>query len=274
MNQHTTVSSITSLDHIFHDLNLVRSINPIIHNVTNFVVMQTTANVLLAVGASPIMAHAIDEIAEVIALANALVINIGTLDGTWAQAIQHAQLAALKRNIPVVFDPVGAGATRYRTEMAKKILNTGVTVLRGNASEIMALADSTIKIRGLCADHNGVNAIDAAKLLAQQYHCIVVATGKTDLVTDGKKTILLTHGTPLFTRVTGMGCSSTALIAAFAAANQNNLLAAIHAMLVFTLAGELAEKSAHGPASFYDGLLDNLFSMQPSELNTPLKIYE
>jgi hydroxyethylthiazole kinase len=262
-----------SSDKIFHDLNLLKQVNPLVHNITNLVVMQTTANMLLAIGASPLMAHAPEELAEIVAIAQALVINMGTLDQSWTESVKIAQALAIKKNIPIIFDPVGAGASRYRTETAKSILSTGVQILRGNASEIMALVDTEKKAgntKGVDATHDSIDALSAAKILSQQYHCIVVVSGKTDIVVDAAsdRQIFINHGAFLFTKVTGMGCSATALIAAFAAVNPDYFLAAAHAMIVFGRAGEIAEKKSQGCGSFSIALLDALYAFQSSDLVT------
>ncbi len=266
------MQSIVSSKTLFNDITLIRQTNPIVHNVTNLVVMQTTANVLLALGASPIMAHAANELLEISKLASALVINIGTLDDSWINAITTAQKNSLQKKIPVVFDPVGAGATSYRTDTAKKILNSGVDILRGNASEIMALVDTKIVTKGVDSQHQSETAIGAARALAEKYHCTVVISGATDIVVDPYREIYITHGTPLFTKVTGMGCSATALIGAFAAVNADYFLAATHAMSAFTIAGEIAAKKANGPGSFHIALLDALFLLkEPDFANLNIK---
>lgn len=269
MNQIAMIET-THIDACFNDLNAIRKTNPLVHNVTNWVVMQTTANILLAAGASPIMAHAEQELDEIAAIANATVINIGTLDVAWIHAMKLAQHAALKRNIPVILDPVGAGATRLRTETAKNILDLGVNILRGNASEILSLAHHDSQTKGVDSLHATTDALSAAKEIANKYNCIVVVSGKTDVIIDATREIFLNHGTPLFTKVTGMGCSATALIGAFAAVNQDYFLAATHAMAVFTMAGEIAAKKSQGPATFYNALIDTLYHLERKDLNSLL----
>lgn len=244
------------------DLSLIRSRNPIIHNVTNFVVMQTTANVLLAIGASPIMAHAKEELIDIVNIANALVINIGTLDENWVQAFDLAQTQARKRKIPIVFDPVGAGASHYRTIVAKRIINNGVDIIRGNPSEIMALVNEEHKAKGVDATHESNAAIDSAKILANEYHCTVVISGESDVIVDSTRITYNKHGTPLFTKVTGTGCAATAMIAAFAAVNSDYFNAASHAMMIYTKAGESAATLAQGPGSFSHKLIDILFHFE------------
>ena len=254
------------LDTLFRDLNQIRQSNPVVHNITNWVVMPITANMLLALGASPIMAHAEEETAEIAQLSQALVLNIGTLDQSWIDAMAVAQKAALTTGIPIIFDPVGAGASRYRTETAKKILAQGVTLIRGNASEIMALENTQIKTKGVDSTQTSHEALSAAQFIAKKYQCTVVVSGKTDLIVNQDQYITLDYGTPLLTKVVGMGCTLTAIIAAFLSVNSNPLCAAMHAVALFGLLGELSEQQATGPGSFYTRLLDNLYTLKQTDL--------
>lgn len=233
--------------------------------------MPTTANMLLALGAAPIMAHAQEELEDIIQLAQALVINIGTLDQTWLAVIEKAQLAALKRGIPIVFDPVGAGASTYRTAAALSIIKRGVTVIRGNASEIMALLDTSITTKGVDTTQASSNAVTSAQTIAQQYQCIVVVSGKIDFIVNEAMSVALDYGTPLLTKVVGMGCSLTAMIASFLAVNPHRFNAAIHAMAWMGLVSEIAEKKSHGPGSFYTQLLDGLYTVQKDQIRSLLK---
>lgn len=233
--------------------------------------MPTTANILLALGASPLMAHAQEELADIIQLAQALVINIGTLDKTWLASIEIAQQAALKRNIPIVFDPVGAGASSYRTTAALNIIKRGVNVIRGNASEIMALLDTSITTKGVESTQTSSNAVTSAQSLAQQYQCIVVVSGKIDFIVSESTFVALDYGTPLLTKVVGMGCSLTAMIASFLAVNPDRFNACVHAMAWMGLVSEVAEKKSHGPGSFYNQLLDSFYAVQKKDLQLLLK---
>lgn len=262
-----TSQSITSTKQLYSDLQTLRQDNPVVHNVTNLVVMQTTANVLLAIGASPIMAHAITELTDIAAISRSLVLNIGTLDGHWVDAMLAAQKAAKLQKIPVILDPVGAGATAYRTDIAKQILTNGVDIVRGNASEIMALMETNIKSKGVDSLHQSTDAITAAKTISEKHHCVVVISGKTDIVVSSSHLAYIHHGSSLFTKVTGMGCAATAVIGAFAAINANYFLAATHAMTIFSIAGEIAEKQCQGPGSFYVNLLDALFNLKVEQFN-------
>lgn len=261
-----TINSRFTLDKLLLDLSLIRQSNPLIHNITNLVVMPITANILLSLGASPLMAHAEEELPEIIQLAQALVINIGTLDKNWVAMIQIAQQAALKRGIPIVFDPVGAGASRYRTETALNILNQGVDVIRGNASEIMALQDTHIITKGVDSQQLSSDALLSARNLAKKYQCIVAISGKIDFIVSATQQLDLDYGTVLLTKVVGMGCSLTAIIASFLAVNADNYAAVVNAMALMGLVGEIAEKKATGPGSFYTQLLDTLYYIQKKDL--------
>jgi hydroxyethylthiazole kinase len=261
-----TQRNTTTLDRAFADLDLIRQHHPLIHNLTNIVVMQTTANCLLALGASPIMAHAKEELADIVALANALVINMGTLDETWVQAAQYGQQQALRRGIPIIFDPVGAGASSYRTKAAKRILDNGIDVLRANASEILALVKDNIKTKGVDSTYQSEEAMEAAAILSNQYQCTIIISGKIDVIIQGHQQARIPYGTPLFTHVTGMGCSATAVIAAFSAINHDYFHAAKHAMTLFTLAGQLAATRCQGPGSFYTTFVDALYALKKDDI--------
>lgn len=259
------------LESLYRDVGLIRQTHPLIHNITNLVVMPTTANFLLALGAAPIMAHAQEELVEIIQLAHALVINIGTLDETWLAAIKQAQHAALKRNIPIVFDPVGAGASRYRTQASLSIIQSGVDVIRGNASEIMALLDDSITTKGVDSTQISSHALLSAQTLAEQHRCIVAVSGQIDFIVSATQTTALNYGTPLLTKVVGMGCALTAMIASFLAINPQRFEACVHAMAWMGLVSEYAEKKSAGPGSFYSQLLDSLYSVQKNDLQAFLK---
>ena len=267
----TSSACAFTLESLFRDVEQIRQIQPLIHNITNWVVMPTTANMLLSLGAAPIMAHAKEELDDIIQIAQALVINIGTLDNDWLSCIEYAQLAALKRGIPILLDPVGAGASAYRTTSALTILERGVDIIRGNASEIMALRDSSIKTKGVDTLHASENALSAAFALAQQYQCIVVISGKIDFIVSASSSVALDYGTPLLTKVVGMGCSLTAMIASFVTVNPDQFSACIHAMAWMGLVSEVAEKKSNGPGSFYNYLLDSLYAVQKKDIQSLLK---
>ncbi len=252
---------------IHSQLKTLRKTNPLIVNLTNFVSVQTVANVLLALGASPIMSQGIMELEELISLANALYINIGTLNEEFLQQAKKAQFAANKRQIPVVLDPVGAGATSYRTEAAQKILEQGVNIVRGNASEIIALSGEVIKTKGVDSTVAAEQAISSAKKLVEKYGITVVVSGEVDKIIDKKNHYSLFTGDVLMTKVTGLGCAASSVVAAFAAINPNFCESALAAMAVFGAAGKKAAESHPFPGSFYSALLDNLYQMDLKNLN-------
>lgn len=254
-------------------LEEIRRKHPLIHNITNYVVMNFTANVLLALGASPVMAHAVEEVEEMVALANALVINIGTLSQHWIDSMAKAARAARDRSIPIVLDPVGAGATRLRTETARRLLDEApVAVLRGNASEILAVAGQKGTTKGVDSVDGAENALQAARDLAKTYGIIVAVTGAEDFVTDSMREARIGNGHALMGRVTGTGCAASAITGAFCGAERDAFAAAIGALVTFGIAGELAARSNPGPGSFKVGLLDALDAIDSAAIRERARV--
>jgi hydroxyethylthiazole kinase len=234
----------------------IRERTPLIHNITNFVVMNDTANVLLALGASPVMAHAIEEVREMVAYAGALVLNIGTLEERWIEAMIAAGEEANARAIPVVLDPVGAGATTFRTATTERIRSrVKVAVVRGNAAELATIAGMEAKIRGVDSVASGDPAL-AAGLAAARFGGAAVVSGAVDYVSDGSRVAEIHNGHPLMGRITGSGCMATATVGAFLAVEPDPLLAAAEAMIAFGIAGELAAEHSAGPGTFRAELMD------------------
>ncbi len=255
-----------------HIIN-VRKQSPLVQNITNYVVMNNTANALLAIGASPIMAHAHSEIKQMIAISESLVVNIGTLDEYWETLMVSAINEANNLHKPWVLDPVGAGATLYRDEVLEKMVSLRPTVIRGNASEIVALAKcNKTHTKGVDSTLQSEAAIIAAKSLNQQYGSVVCISGETDIVCSDKKLLLLSNGDAMMTRVTGLGCSATAVIGAFIAVIDNRLEAVAAAMALFGIAGEIAAKNVMGPGSLQVQLLDKLYNITETEFYESLKI--
>lgn len=251
-------------------VSAMRAATPLVHNITNLVVMHTTANALLAVGASPIMAHAEEELPEMLRFAAALVLNIGTLDTRWIAAMRLAGDLARQYDLPAVLDPVGAGASALRTETACTLLETArPAVLRGNASEIMAVAGTHAASRGVDSLCGSNAALEAARTLALRYGCVVSVSGEQDLITDGRMLLRIGGGSPLMTRVTGMGCTSTAITAACLAgartAKQSDLIGAAAGMAIMAEAGSRAAANCAGPGSFLIHFLDSLAALTPDE---------
>lgn len=257
------------------NLAAVRASSPLVHNITNFVVMNFTANVLLAAGASPVMAHAAGEVEEMAGLAQALVLNIGTLDDSWIKAMLLAGRRATALRTPIVLDPVGAGATALRTAAAKRLLaETRISVVRGNASEILALGNDSGGGKGVDATHAVDEAAGAAGRLAADLATTLAVTGPVDLVTDGRRTLRVANGHPLMPFVTGTGCAATAVIGAFLAVDPDPLTAATTALAFFGIAGEVAGEKAAGPGTMIPGLLDALYRLSPEEVAVRCRIRE
>ncbi len=262
------MQTIISPKAVFAAIQQVRDNAPLVHNVTNLVTMQRIADILLAIGASPLMAHAESELDDITNIAQVLVLNIGTLDDQWSHTMQKAQGFAINKKIPIILDPVGAGASNLRTETAKQLLKNGVTVIRGNASEILALSSDKYKTKGVDSLYQTDAAVKAGQKLATDHHCCVAISGKNDVICYQDKTIILSHGHELLTRVTGMGCSVTAMIGAFSALIQDPMLASSYALLLLNIAAEVAVKNASGPGQFYMNLLDTLYGISNQEFLT------
>jgi len=235
--------------------------------------MQQTANALLAIGASPIMAHAEAELDELLAYAGALVLNIGTLDAPWISAMAAALTAARGRSLPVVLDPVGAGASRLRTDTALRLLgHGGVTILRGNASEIVALAGAAGATKGVDSTLASDAAREAAQGLAARYGCAVAVSGVVDYCIDRAREVRVNNGVAMMARITGMGCTASALCGAFAAVQTDALRAAVDAMAVMGVAGELALAAARGPGTMAASFFDALHQIGFAELDRALRL--
>ncbi len=256
-----------------HNLTAVREKKPLIHNITNFVVMNYTANALLAMGASPVMAHAQNEVEDMVSFAGALVLNIGTLTDDWIASMIKAGTKAAEQQTPIILDPVGSGATALRTTSAKKIIDAAqMTVIRGNASEVLSLRDDTSKTKGVDSIHSVDDAAEAATVLAEELNTTLAITGPMDLVTDGKRMLRVTNGHPLMGYVTGTGCTATVVIGAFLAVDGDPVSATATALAYFGLAGEVAGRNADAPGSFMIQLLDALYTITPQDLQDSAKI--
>jgi hydroxyethylthiazole kinase len=252
-------------------LDRMRATAPLVHNITNFVAMNIMANVLLAAGASPAMVHAREEVAEFASLAQALSVNIGTLDPAWAEAMELAAQVMNQAGRPWVLDPVGVGATRFRQEVCARLVELRPTVIRGNASEVLALA-------GIAATGRGADSADpveaaeaAARDLARRSGAVVAVSGPVDYVTDGKEGFRIANGHPLMPRVTALGCSLNGVIAAFLV-GQPKLEATVAALAFYGLAGERAAAGAAGPGGFQAGFLDALYALRPEDLTAGAKV--
>jgi hydroxyethylthiazole kinase len=245
-------------------LAAMRAAAPLVHNITNFVVMNATANALIAAGASPAMIHAPEEAGEFAAIAGALVVNIGTLAPLWVEGMLAATAGARAAGKPWILDPVGVGATRYRQATVARLLEEKPAVIRGNASEILAVAGGTASGRGVDSTAGTDAAEDAARRLARDTGAVVVVSGAVDLVTDGAGLVRIANGTPLLARVTGTGCTATALIGAYLATGIAPLEASVAGMCHLAIAGEVAAEGSPGPGTFNVRLIDALASVTPA----------
>lgn len=253
----------------------IRAGNPLIHNITNYVVMNSSANILLAVGAAPVMAHCHSEVEEMTAMAGALVLNIGTLQEDWVEAMIIAARKANAVGIPVILDPVGAGATALRTAAVRKIMTQArMAVVRGNASEILSLASAGVVTKGVDSSVRlSAQVIAAAQDIASENECIIAISGPEDCVTDGHRVFRIGNGHPLMARVTGTGCGLSAVTGAFCATTPNEPLTAVAAAFGFYgLCGEVAALVSDKPGSFFVAFLDALYAAGEKEIDALLNI--
>jgi len=254
----------------------LRDRKPLVHQITNYVVMNETANATLALGALPVMAHAPEEVEEMVGLASALVLNIGTLSEHWVEAMLLAGGAAGGRGIPVVLDPVGAGATAYRTETARRILGeVRVSVLRGNAGEVATLVGADAEVRGVESIAAGLEPAELALAAARELGLVASVTGPVDHASDGERVLAIANGHPLLAAVTGTGCISSALTGCFLAAKpEEPLEAAAEALAALGVAAEDAASGADGPGTFHARLYDALAALDPKTLDRRARISE
>lgn len=248
---------------------------PLIHHITNLVVTNITANITLAVGASPVMAYAPEEVADMVRLARCLVLNMGTLTAGEVDAMLLAGRAANEAGIPVVFDPVGAGATPFRTETAQMLVRElQIDILRGNASEIAALGGLHANTRGVDAGEITIPAGQLARKVARDLKTVVIITGATDYVSNGERLLAVDNGHAMLAAVTGTGCSATSVVAAFRAVEDDGVTAGAAALACYGLAAEHAAAVSRGPASFQVALLDALYNLRGEKLSSGVKIRE
>ena len=257
-------------------LRELRERKPLVHQITNYVVMNETANATLALGALPVMAHAPEEVEEMVGLASALVLNIGTLSEHWIEAMLLAGRAAGDRGIPVVLDPVGAGATAYRTDTARRILDeVRVTVLRGNPGEVATLVGAEAEVRGVESIASGLEPAELAVEAGRQLGLVASVTGPVDHVSDGERTLAVANGHSLLAAVTGTGCISSALTGCFLAAKpEEPLEAAAEALAAFGVAAQHSAEGAAGPGTFHARLYDALAALDPETLDGRVRISE
>lgn len=246
-------------------LEKVRKKKPMIHHITNTVVMNFTANVTLCLGAAPVMAPCIKESFEMVRFAGALLLNIGTLNRKLIESMIKAGRIANAMNIPIIFDPVGVGATALRTDSAKTILNElDIAIIRGNAGEILSLMGAEGKVRGVDSMASIENRIDAVSSYALETNRIIAVTGVSDIITDGKRTVKVDNGHSMMGKVTGTGCAATTSVACFAGAVDDFFDAALGGIIALGIAGEDAAELCSGPGTFVPHFLDSLANLNSS----------
>lgn len=259
---------------IADDLAAIREKRPLVHSITNFVVMNETANATLCIGALPIMSHAAEEVEEMVTLAGALVLNIGTLSPDWVEAMALAGKRANENNIPVILDPVGAGATTLRTRSSRRLLeDVEVSIVRGNAGEVAALAGIASEVRGVEHIEASETPERIAREFARIYGCTVAITGPVDVISDGIRTASLTNGHAMLSTVVGTGCMSNVIVGAFAAVERDSFVAAVGGLTAFGIAGQIAAHDAgNRPGTFHALLYDILYGLSPQDIRSLAKI--
>ncbi|MGV8982283.1 hydroxyethylthiazole kinase [Clostridium sp.] len=267
-------------------LNNVKEKSPLVHHITNYVTVNDCANITLAIGGSPVMADDINEVRDMVALSSSLVINIGTLNSTSIKSMLEAGKMANKLNIPVILDPVGAGATTYRTDTAKRIIGeVKLSVIRGNLSEMKTLYGIEAKTKGVDACDSGsvegnefTQEKEMAKALASKFNTVVAITGAVDIITDGEKLYTASNGHKIMAKVTGTGCMCTSLIGCYLGAGDNNLLAALSGVVSMGIAGEIAyeglDKTHEGTGTLKVKILDTIYNLSENEIMKRSKINE
>lgn len=251
-------------------LAALREKNPVVHNITNQVVTNNTANALLAIGASPVMANAPEEMADMVSSASALVINTGTPCAQQLATMKLAIEAASRQGKPWVLDPVGAGATPYRLRLNTELLSLKPTAIHGNASEILTLLTGEPTGRGVDSEDASENTLDYLQRQAKELGIVLIVTGATDYIADGSRIAKITNGHPMMAKVTGTGCTATALTGAFLASNNDPWLAAVASIACLGIAGEMAAEQATGPGSLQMQLLDQLYLLDSGTIKKRL----
>ena len=255
-------------------LESVRGANPLVHQITNYVTVNDCANMTICFGAAPVMSHAVQDVVDLDLIASALVLNIGTLDENQIEGMLCAGNAAAKRGIPIILDPVGAGATPYRTQTAEKFMDElPITVVKGNAGEIGVLAGVSASVRGVDSAGISGDAQEAARSLAREAGVTVVMSGAEDIITDGVRTLGVKNGVPMMGSISGTGCMANPCVAA-ACCVAETVDACAAAMAALGIAGENAAKVSHGPGSFKPAFFDAVYNLTAEEFEAAAKIIE
>jgi hydroxyethylthiazole kinase len=261
------------MDEIYGTLSRIKALKPLVHHITNWVTIYDCANVTRCIGALPVMAHASEEVEDMTGIANALVLNIGTLTPSLVRSMLLAAKRANEKKIPVVLDAVGAGATKLRTAKAKEILEkVRVDIIKGNAGEIATLAGAKAEVKGVESMGIEGERKDIARTLAKKYKATVVMTGKEDIVSDGRRTYVVANGHAMMGSIVGTGCMATSVIGAFAAVENDYAKAAAYALVCFGIAGEIAAEKIRGPGSFKERFYDELYNLDENTIGSMQKL--
>ncbi|MGC8686697.1 MAG: hydroxyethylthiazole kinase [Thermoplasmata archaeon] len=243
------------------DLKKIRETKPLIHHITNFVVMNDSANITLALGALPIMSHSEEELEDLISIAGALYLNIGTLDKNWIDSMMKAGKLAEKYNVPVLLDPVGMGASNLRNRTVENFLDSfKVNIIKGNGGEMLFLYGIKGGVKGV--DSMKEASLDIAESIAKKYKTTAIITGKIDFISDGRRNAKVENGTEMFQKITGSGCMLGSVISSFLAVNADFFIASIEGLVTFEIAGEFASKNSEGPGSFRVKLIDEIYNFK------------
>ncbi|MFH1062666.1 MAG: hydroxyethylthiazole kinase [Candidatus Omnitrophota bacterium] len=254
-------------------LQKVRQEKPLVHHITNWVTIYDCANVVKVFGASPVMAHAPEEVADMTGIASALVLNIGTLTSELIQSMKIAAACANKKNIPVVLDVCGAGATKFRDEKVFELLNqVKIDIIKGNGSEIARIAGLAVSTKGVDSTAVNTDLTLLAKQLAEQRNCVVVITGKTDIIASKDKCFKLKNGNEIMSHVVGTGCMAASVIGTFAAVGDDLAEAACAGLCAYEIAAEQAAELVSGPGTFKEKLFDCIFCLDTATIDAKQRI--
>jgi len=251
----------------------IRKEQPVVHHITNWVTIYDCAQIVKVMGGSPVMAHAKEEVEDMVKIASSLVLNIGTLTPDFIEAMKIAAKAANEKGIPVILDVCGAGATRFRDEKCKQLLSeVKINIIKGNASEISRISGKEVRTKGVDSTSVTFNLENIAKELAKKHRTVVVITGKVDIISNGNETYLAKNGSSMLVRIVGSGCMSTSVIGAFAAVEKDLAIAACAGMVCFGIASEFAQAKAEGPGSFKEKLFDCLSGLDKKTIDAKQRI--
>jgi len=261
------------MNKIFERLQKIKSIVPLVHHITNYVTVGDCADITKSFGASPVMADAIEEVQDMTSISDALVLNIGTLNTNIIESMKVAGITANKKNVPIILDVCGAGATKFRNDKCKELLSTfHQNVIKGNISEIATIAGLDTKTKGVDATEVKIDKIDLAKQLATKLKSIIVITGEQDIVSDSNRTYIVKNGCVMMGSIVGTGCMLSSILASFCAIEKDFVLACVSAIVCYEICAELAEKVSNGPGTFKLNMFDKVASLNETLINEMKKI--